>query len=115
LFRSPQSWSESLLHGLAPNQAPTASIRERLIPTILGPAAVALFELTPSAMTRLNDLGPENAKLERRVGLWDVTETVWASPGVAPDVKDQYFTNPDGTGTRWLAHRYTYTRRLKTP
>jgi hypothetical protein len=30
-------------------------------------------------------------------------------------VKDQYFTMADGTGTRWLAHRYTYTRRLKTP
>lgn len=27
------------------------------------------------------------------------------------DVKDQYFTLADGTGTRWLAHRYAYTRR----
>jgi hypothetical protein len=185
--------------------------------------AVALAEPASLAMTRLNDLGPENAKIEGRVGLWDVTETVWAAPGVAPvtttglvaertmmgqlfqefirpladtshkeikrtdllsfnrvegrweyvsfdtrapvglmtassssrgdgvtidlvfapfavagagtevtgqmlrmeqvikyqdadhDVKDQYFTMADGTGTRWLAHRYTYTRRLETP
>jgi hypothetical protein len=27
------------------------------------------------------------------------------------DTKDQYFTLADGTGTRWLAHRYAYTRR----
>ncbi len=27
------------------------------------------------------------------------------------DVKDQYFTLADGTGTRWLAHRYAYLRR----
>jgi len=185
--------------------------------------AIVLAELAPSAMKRLNELGPENAKIEQRVGLWDVTETVWAAPGVTPvtttglvaertmmgqlfqefirpltdtshkeikrtellsfnrvegrweyvsfdtrapvglmtawsssggdgatidlvfapfafvgagtevtgqmlrmeqvikyqdadhDVKDQYFTMADGTGTRWLAHRYAYTRRLKTP
>ena len=27
------------------------------------------------------------------------------------DVKDQYFTLADGSGTRWLAHRYAYQRR----
>jgi len=27
------------------------------------------------------------------------------------DVKDQYFTLADGTGSRWLAHQYAYTRR----
>ena len=27
------------------------------------------------------------------------------------DVKDQYFTLADGTGTEWLAHRYDYVRR----
>ena len=27
------------------------------------------------------------------------------------DVKDQYFLLADGTGTKWLAHRYAYTRR----
>jgi uncharacterized protein DUF1579 len=184
---------------------------------------VVLSQQAPLAMTRLNDLGPENALIERRAGLWDVTETVWATPGASPvtttglvaertmmgqlfqefirpltdtshkeikrtellsfnrvegrweyvsfdtrapvglmtasssnrgdgatidlvfapfafvgvgtevtgqmlrmeqvikyqdadhDVKDQYFTMADGTGTSWLAHRYTYTRRLKTP
>jgi hypothetical protein len=29
----------------------------------------------------------------------------------AHDVKDQYFTLADGSGTRWLAHRYAYRRR----
>ena len=37
-----------------------------------------------SAIGRLNRLGPEGAALARRVGLWDVTETVWAAPGAAP-------------------------------
>lgn len=27
------------------------------------------------------------------------------------DVKDQHFTMADGTGTKWLAHRYAYVRR----
>ena len=27
------------------------------------------------------------------------------------DVKNQYFTVADGSGTKWLAHRYEYTRR----
>ena len=27
------------------------------------------------------------------------------------DVKDQYFTLADGTGTKWLAHRYVFVRR----
>jgi hypothetical protein len=27
------------------------------------------------------------------------------------DAKDQYFTLADGTGTRWLAHRYVFVRR----
>ena len=171
------------------------------------------------AIDRLNQLGPEGQAIARRAGLWDVTETVWASPGAPPvtttglvaerrmmgsllqefirppsdtahdavartdllsynrvegrwnyvsfdarapvgimsawssvpgdgasidlafapfafvgtgaevtgqmmrmeqairfqdpdhDVKDQYFTMADGTGTKWLAHRYAYTRR----
>jgi hypothetical protein len=28
------------------------------------------------------------------------------------DVKDQYFTPADGVGTKWLAKRYSYTRRV---
>jgi hypothetical protein len=171
------------------------------------------------AAVRLNELGPQNEMLARRVGLWDVTETVWDHPGAqgvtttdlvaertmmgsllqeflrhpsdtahadinrtdlltfnrlqsrwdyvsfdarspvglmpassldagdgatidvvfAPfavpgtgveasgqllrmeqviefqdpnhDVKNQYFTVADGSGTKWLAHRYEYTRR----
>ncbi|WP_284946895.1 hypothetical protein [Acidisoma cladoniae] len=27
------------------------------------------------------------------------------------DAKDQYFISPDGSGTKWLGHRYAYTRR----
>ncbi len=27
------------------------------------------------------------------------------------DVKDQYFLLADGTGAKWLAHRYEYKRR----
>ena len=38
------------------------------------------------AATRLNELGPENGLMAHLVGLWDVTETVWAAPGVAPVV-----------------------------
>ena len=172
-----------------------------------------------SAIDRFNELGPEGQAIGKRVGLWDVTETLWASPGAAPmvttglvaerrmmgsllqefirppsdtahadvkrtdllsfnrvegrwnyvsfdarvpaglmpawsalpgdgatieltfapfafvgsgtevtgqllrmeqvikyqdsghDVKDQYFTMADGTGVKWLAHRYAYARR----
>lgn len=32
----------------------------------------------------MNELGPENAQLARREGVWDVVETVWDSPGAAP-------------------------------
>ena len=37
----------------------------------------------PSAGT-LNKLGAEGTILAQRTGLWDVTETVWASPDAAP-------------------------------
>lgn len=36
------------------------------------------------ASDRLNGFGPEARMLQRRVGLWDVTETLWARPGDAP-------------------------------
>ncbi len=45
---------------------------------------IALAQQAPSAATRMNELGPENAQMAQRVGIWDVVETVWASPGVAP-------------------------------
>jgi hypothetical protein len=172
-----------------------------------------------SSAGALNELGAEGKLLSQRAGMWDVTETVWASPGASPvitkgqvaerilmgtllreiirqpgaapneavkrtdllsynrlegrwgyvsfdtrvpvglmpawsrgrgdgstieltftpfavpnpsttttgqfllmdqsirfedanhDVKDQYFTLADGTGTTWLAHRYSYARR----
>ena len=51
----------------------------------LTPAA-ALAQQTPSAATRMNELGPENSKIAERAGLWDVTETVWDSPNAAPVV-----------------------------
>lgn len=28
------------------------------------------------------------------------------------EVKDQYFTLADGTGTRWLSHQYSYKRKV---
>ncbi len=51
-----------------------------LIPT------VALAQQAPSAATRLNELGPENSQMAFRVGIWDVTETVWGAPDAAPVV-----------------------------
>ena len=41
---------------------------------------------TQLASVRLNELGPENGAMARSVGLWDVTETVWETPGAAPQV-----------------------------
>ena len=33
---------------------------------------------------RMNELGPENAQLAQRVGVWEVVETIWASPSATP-------------------------------
>ena len=44
----------------------------------------ALAQPAPSAAKRMNELGPENAQIAQRFGIWDVVETVWASPGAAP-------------------------------
>lgn len=38
-------------------------------------------------------------------------EQIIAHAGPDRDVKDQYFRLADGVGTKWLARRYTYTRR----
>lgn len=46
--------------------------------------ALAVAQQTASASARLNDLGPEGKIIAQRVGIWDVTETVWASPKAAP-------------------------------
>jgi|SRR6187402_2091389 len=40
-----------------------------------------------------NKIGRENEAIARRAGVWDVTETVWASPSSAPVV------------TKWVAER----------
>lgn len=49
-----------------------------------GFATAQAAQEAPSAAARLNQLGPENEAMAQRVGLWDVTETLWASPGAAP-------------------------------
>jgi len=192
-------------------------LTQRAVAQAAAPAAA--LEAGTLAIDRLNELGPEGQAIGRRVGLWDMTETVWASPGAVPvtttglvaerrmmgsllqefirppsdtahdavsrtdllpynrvegrwdyvsfdtrapvglmpawssvrgdgatieltfapfafvgtgkevtgqmmrmeqvirfqdpdhDAKDQYFTMADGTGTKWLAHRYAYVRR----
>jgi hypothetical protein len=40
-----------------------------------------------SLSERLNELGPEGTSLATQVGIWDVTETVWATPDAKPVVK----------------------------
>ena len=35
---------------------------------------IALAQQAPSAATRMNELGPENAPMAQRVGIWDVVE-----------------------------------------
>ena len=47
------------------------------------PRAAAAQSMPPAAV-RLNELGPENQELAQRAGLWDTTETVWATPDAAP-------------------------------
>lgn len=44
-------------------------------------------------------------------GQFILMEQIISFDGPDRDVKVQYFTLADGTGTRWLAHRYIYTRR----
>jgi len=44
----------------------------------------ASAQVRPSAAVRLNQLGSENQNMVSRVGLWDMTETRWNSPGTAP-------------------------------
>ena len=38
------------------------------------------------AATRMNELGPENSRMAERSGIWEVTESSWASPGATPTV-----------------------------
>ena len=46
-----------------------------------------VFAQKNSSTPQLDDLGPENSVLAQRVGLWDVVETVWASPTAPPVMK----------------------------
>lgn len=55
-----------------------AAIGAALLPT------AAIAKQPDSAALRLNALGPENEALAKRAGRWDVTQTVWGSPGAAP-------------------------------
>ena len=59
-----------------------------LLPLLgLGSATAQSTPSAQTAVTRLNQLGPENEAVARRVGLWDVIETVWAAPNAEPDVQ----------------------------
>ncbi len=49
-------------------------------------SAAASAQPAPSAAQRLNEAGPEAQALAQRVGLWDVTETLWDRPGATPAV-----------------------------
>ncbi len=46
--------------------------------------ALAVAQQTTLASARFNELGPEGKVIAQRAGLWDVTETFWASPKAAP-------------------------------
>lgn len=65
--------------------------RRHFIGGALGSAAAAGLASAPDAdaqvlfsSDRLNQPGREAQLLLRRVGLWDVVETVWAAPGATP-------------------------------
>lgn len=66
----------------------------RLIRALVTPLAIALnligvqasAQQSPDPIARLNEAGPEAQALARRVGLWDVSVTSWASPSAAPVV-----------------------------
>ena len=51
---------------------------------LLLPTAALAQPATTSALTRMSELGPENARLAQRVGTWDVVLTAWAAPGAPP-------------------------------
>jgi hypothetical protein len=61
--------------------------RRRFICGVVGamfvPTVVRAEESTSASISH-NELGPENSALKQRVGRWNVTETVWNSPGASP-------------------------------
>ena len=50
---------------------------------MLMPAAV-FAQAAPSAEARMQELGPENSRIAKRAGTWDVVLTSWVSPGAEP-------------------------------
>lgn len=56
-----------------------AALGSALLPT------AAKAQAAP-ASGRLTEPGPENDAMAQRAGLWDMTETVWETPGAAPVV-----------------------------
>ncbi|RYG75432.1 DUF1579 domain-containing protein [bacterium] len=59
----------------------------------IAPAMIASLSLIPAVTHAapalppgLNELGPENGHLAKFVGDWDVVETAWSSPNVAPKI-----------------------------
>lgn len=53
---------------------------------LLAALPAAVYAQPKPAPPNLNELGPENSQLLQQVGVWDVEETVWATPGAAPVV-----------------------------
>ncbi len=70
-----------LLGAAAVAGASIAALRGAAAQTAAQPAAPAGM----SAGDRLNQPGPEERLLAGRVGIWEVTETNWASPGAPPE------------------------------
>ena len=66
---------------------PTTIKRRLLFGAAIGAVILpiaARAETKPSAAVRMNELGTESQGLIERVGLWDLTETVWDRPNAAP-------------------------------
>lgn len=55
----------------------------RAIAAAVVPTLGSAQETLPAAK-RLMQLGPENESIAGRAGVWDVTQTVWESPGATP-------------------------------
>jgi len=57
---------------------------------LFGAALVGVSTMTSDAgaasRTQLNELGPEGERLAGRIGLWNLTETIWKSPGAEPEI-----------------------------
>jgi hypothetical protein len=57
-----------------------AGLGSVLIPSLAGAQTLG----ATSAAERLSELGPENGAMAAYTGLWDVTESVWDTPGSNP-------------------------------